>query len=78
MVFCIKLNIEVSHKLVVSFLMVIARHAQSTLNGKFVISLQYLKIEGRDEIDILHTNNHQTILQVDNTNLGRNDYPCPN
>ena len=32
----------------------IASHAQSTQNSKFVISLQYLKKEGRDEVDFLH------------------------
>ena len=28
-----------------------ARHAQSIQNDKFVIPLQYLKKEGRDEVD---------------------------
>ena len=51
MVFCMKININVFYKLVVSFILVIARHAQSTQSRKFVISLQYLKIEGRDEVD---------------------------
>ena len=40
----------------------IASHAQSTQNSKFVISLQYLKKEGRDEVDFLHADKHQTIL----------------
>ena len=51
--------------LVVSFLLVIAWRAQSTQNSKFVISLQYLKKEGSDEIDFLHADKHQAILQVD-------------
>ena len=33
-------------------------HAQSTL-----ISMQYLKKEGRDEVDFLHADEHQIILQ---------------
>ena len=32
-------------------------HAQSTQNNKFAISLQYLKKEGRHEVDILHAVN---------------------
>ena len=56
-----KINIKVSHKLAVSFLLVIARHAQSTQNSNFVISLQYLKKEGRDELYFLHAGKHQTL-----------------
>ena len=36
------------------FLLAIAGHAQITQNNKFVISLQYLKKEGKDESDFLH------------------------
>ena len=50
---------KVFYRLVV---LVIARHAQSTLNSKFVISLQYLKREGSDEVDFLHADKHQFIL----------------
>ena len=45
------------------FLLVIAGHAQITQNSKFVISLQYLKKEGKDESDFLHvdkTSNYST------------------
>ena len=45
------LDIKVFYKLVILFLLVIARHVQSTRNSKFVISLQYLEKEGRDEVD---------------------------
>ena len=51
---CMKINIKVFYKLITSFLLVIAKHAQSTQNSKFVISLQYPKKEGRDEVDFLH------------------------
>ena len=43
MIFCMKINIKVFYKMVVSFLLIIARHAQSTQNSKFVISVEYLK-----------------------------------
>ena len=64
-------------KLVVSFLLVITRHAQSTQNNKFVISLHYLKKEGRDEVDFYHADKHQTNLQVDVINFGGHDKACP-
>ena len=70
MIFCMKINIEVFYKLNVSFLLVIARYAQTTQNSKFVISLKYLKKERRDEVDSLHADKHQTFLQVDPSNLG--------
>ena len=69
MIFCMKINIKIFYKLVVSFLLVMVRHAQSTQNMKFEISLQYLfatsqKIK-RDEVDFLQTIKlpikHQTI-----------------
>ena len=31
----------------------------------FVMFLQYLKKEGRDEVDFLHADKHQSLLQVD-------------
>ena len=55
-----------------------ARHAQSTQNSKFVISLQYLKNDGKDEADFSHADKHQTILQVDTINLGGHGQACPN
>ena len=55
MIFCMDIsNIKDFYKLVLMFLLIIARRAQNTLNGKFVISLQYLKKEGKDESDFFH------------------------
>ena len=55
MIFCMKISrIKDFYKLIVIFLVVIARHAQNAQNRKFAISLQYLKREGRDESDFLH------------------------
>ena len=39
-------------------------------NRKFVITLQYLKKEVRDEVDFLHADKHQSFLQVDFSTLG--------
>ena len=43
----------------------LSRHAQITLNNKFPISLQYLQKELSDEVDFLHADKHENILQVD-------------
>ena len=51
MIFCLKINIKIFYKLAESFLLVMARYAQSTQNSNFVISLQYLIKEGRDEVN---------------------------
>ena len=66
------------YKLIISFLQVIATRAQSTQKNKFVISLQHLEKEGRDEIYFLYANKHQTTLQVDTINLGGHGQACPN
>ena len=55
MIFWMKISIKVFYKLVVCFLLIIARHAQNTQNSKFVRSLQYLLKIGRDEVDFLYT-----------------------
>ena len=42
-----------------------SRHAQITQNNKFAISLQYLKKELSDEVDFLHADKHESLLQID-------------
>ena len=78
MIFCMETNIKVFYKLVVSFLLVLGRHTQSTQNSKFVISLQYFKKEERGEVIFLHVDKHQTILQVDTIYHGWHGQSCPN
>ena len=43
-----------------------ARHTQITQNNKFAISLQYLEKELSDEVDFLHTDKHESLLQIVN------------
>ena len=43
-----------------SVLMDMIKHSQSTQSNKFAISLQYIKKEVRDGIDFLHTDKHQS------------------
>ena len=52
-VFCMKININVFYKLVVSFLLFKTRNAQSTQNDKFVISLYYLQKGMREPLKYL-------------------------
>ena len=40
------------------------RDVQTTQNNKFAISLQYLKKAVSDEVDFLHTNKHESFLQI--------------
>ena len=42
-----------------------ARHAQIIQNNMFAISLQYLKKELSDDVDFLHVNKHESLLQID-------------
>ena len=51
-------------------LMGMVKHSQSYQKSKFVMSLQYLKKEVRDEVDFLHADKHQCFLQVDFNILG--------
>ena len=51
-------------------LMGMVRHSQSSQNSKFVMSLQYLKNELRDEVVALHVSKHQSFLQVNFKTLG--------
>ena len=65
-------------KVAVSFVLVIARYAQSTENSKFVIFFEYLKKEGRDEVDLFDADKHQTFPQVDPIRLSEYGKACPN
>ena len=47
------------------------RYAQITQNNKFAISLQYLKKEFSDEVDFLHADKYESLLQIDTMILRR-------
>ena len=76
LIFCININIKIFYKLIPSLLTVIAGHVQITQNKKFVISLQYLKKEGRYEVDFLNEDNHQAFLQDDTISFGGHGQLC--
>ena len=50
---------------------------QSTQINKFAISLQYLKKEGRAEVDCLPVDKHKTFLRVDTINFGEHGQSWP-
>ena len=56
-------GIKVSFK-VLSVLMGMIKHSQSTQNNKFQISLQYLKKDVKDGIHVFHTNRHQSFYKL--------------
>ena len=61
---------EVFYKLILLF----SKHAQSTQNNKFAISLQYLKKDVSDEeVDFLHVDKHRGLLQIDTMILKETD-----
>ena len=63
--FYMQKNIKDFFKVILSFSVCMAKHAQITQNNKFAISLQYLKKEVSDEVDFLHADKHESFLQID-------------
>ena len=53
LIFCMKISMKVSNKLILWFLMGMVKHFQRFQNSKFVIFLQYIKTEVRDEVYFL-------------------------
>ena len=68
-IFGIEINMEVFYMLMLSFWVCVTRHAQSTQNNQFAISLQYLKKDVSDELDFLHADKHKSLLQIDTMTL---------
>ena len=69
--------LQVSYKLILSFLVGVARQAQSIQNNKFAIPLQYLKKKVMDKADFFHEDKFQSLPQVNTINFGCWDQVCP-
>ena len=69
---------KVFYKLIVSLGVYIAKHAQSTQNSKFAISLQYLKYDMKDKVGFSPADKYQRFLQIDFIILGVCGQTCPN
>ena len=67
--FCLQINTKVFYK-IVSLWVCVARHAQSTENNKFTISLQYVKENVKDEVDFLPADKCLRFLRSDTITLG--------
>ena len=65
LIFCQQINTTGFFKLILSFQICVARHAQITQNNMVAISLQYFEKELSDEIDFLDTDKHENFLQID-------------
>ena len=77
-IFGMQISIEVFYKLILSFWVCVARHAQSTQNNKFSISLENCKKNVKDEVDFKPAYKHQRIIQVDTIILGLCGQACSN
>ena len=70
-----EINIKLFYKVIPLFFD--TRHAQSTQNNKFAVSLQDLKKEGRIELDFMHADKHQIFLQVETISFIGHGQSCP-
>ena len=59
LIFVLQINTKVFFNLVVSLWVCVARHAQSTQNNKFAISLQCFKERVKDKVGFLPADKHQ-------------------
>ena len=57
-------GIKVSCKVILSLLMDIIKHSQSSRSNKFSMSLEYLKKEVRDGVHFLHADKHQSFYKL--------------
>ena len=58
------LSIKIFYKVILSLLMGMIKHSQSTQSNKFAISLQYLKKEVRNGVHFLHADKHQNFYKL--------------
>ena len=65
LIFGMQISMKISYKLTWWFLKDTVEHSQSSQNSKFAMSLQYLKIDVRDKVVLLHADKHQSFMQVD-------------
>ena len=72
------MSITVTYKLMLSFFNFVAGYVQSSQNDKCTVSLQYLKKGLSYEADVLHVDQHYSLLQVDSIIFGGFGHTCPN
>ena len=72
-----QIEIKDFFKMILSFLVCVARHAQITQNNKFAISLQYLKKEVSREVDFFNGDKHEHFVQIDTMIFDGDDQVFP-
>ena len=77
LIFCRQINTNVFYKLIVSLWVCVARHAQNGQKNKFVISLQYLEENVKDEVVFLPAEQRQRLCLIDIIILGVCGQACP-
>ena len=58
------LDIKVSYKVILSLLMGMIKHSQSTQSNNFAVPLHYLNKEVRNGIHFLHADKHQSFYKL--------------
>ena len=56
-------GIKVTYKVILSLMMGMIKHSQSTQSNKFPVSLQYLKKEVRDGVIFLHADKRRNFYK---------------
>ena len=78
LIFCLWMNTKILYKLIVSLWVYRVRHAQSNQNNKFSMSLQYLKENMKDGLDLLPADKRPRLLQIAIIILSGYGQACPN
>ena len=74
----VPISITIIYKLILSFLMCVARHAWSAQNNSHAVFFQYLRTELSYIVDVLHADKGESFLQVDSIIFDGFDQACPN
>ena len=64
--FFVQMKITVFYKLILPLLMGVARHTWTTQNKNCAVSLQCIRKKLSYEVDVLHADKRESLLQVDN------------
>ena len=65
LIFSMQKSMEACCKFILTFLIGMVKHSQSSQNSKFSMSLQHLRKEVRNEFEFLDEGKHQSLLQLD-------------
>ena len=68
---------KVFYKLMLSFLMGMARHSQSSQSDKCAVFLQYHNKKLRYEVDLQHDDKHEVLLKIDSIIFDGFCQACP-